>query len=251
MQASEIISKKVASIYDGKFSGIVEDILINKRSHRLMFLKVYNEQINQYFLLNASNVYSFGKHLILIKNTSYLQLMENLDGIEKQGYNPLNTLVLNLQGKEIGTVCDINFSNNNLVESINVNGYNEQILIKNLLIIGKEISILNTTPPKKILGFAPKKEMPKTLDYKVNIISTIENKTAEPKTEEALNINPNDQPKRIITDYQFLINRKITDNIYMANGELLLRKNSVINSQSITKARLNGKLVELTQKSRK
>jgi len=57
-------------------------------------------------------------------------------------------------------------------------------------------------------------------------------------------------PKRIITDYRFLLNRMLSDNIILSNGEVLIRKGSKINSKIIEKARTFGKLVELTQKSK-
>lgn len=252
MQASEIISKKVISIYEAKFIGIIEDILINKRSHKLMYLKIYDELNDTYFLLNIKNIYSFGKSAVLIRNASLLHLAENLESVKKDGYNPLNTLVLNLQGEEIGTICDITFSNKFIAESAVISGHSEQIHIKDFLNIGKDVSIINSSISKKLFHFSPKKKMPRATDYKVNIISNnpvaIETEEEQEKEQEA---EVHGQPKRIITDYKFLLNRKITDNIYLSNGELLLKKNSTINAESITKARLNGKLVELTQKSRK
>lgn len=218
MLASEIVSKKVLSVYEAKYVGIVENVLINKRSHKLMFLKIYCETNNEYYLINNKNIYNIGNDAILIKNATCLHLLESMDGWQDKCYNPINTRLFDIKGNKVGMVCDIAFTTNNYVENIVVANKDIKLHAKNLLTIGKEICIVNSTSPKKAFAFAPKKKMPNTQDYKVSIITNTATQTVSTQTANTK------QPKRIITDYQFLLNRKITSNIFSQNGELLLKK---------------------------
>lgn len=57
-------------------------------------------------------------------------------------------------------------------------------------------------------------------------------------------------PPRIISDYNFLLGRSITENIYSYNGELIAYKDTPVTVAIVDKARINGKLLELTLHSK-
>ena len=61
----------------------------------------------------------------------------------------------------------------------------------------------------------------------------------------------NKQQSRIITDYRFLINRKITKDILALNGEMIAKQNSKVTKEIINKASLYGKLMEIARYSKK
>ena len=57
-------------------------------------------------------------------------------------------------------------------------------------------------------------------------------------------------PPRIISDYNFLLGRNITENIYSYNGELIAYKDTPVTVAIVDKARTSGKLLELTLHSK-
>ena len=57
-------------------------------------------------------------------------------------------------------------------------------------------------------------------------------------------------PPRIISDYNFLLGRTITENVYTYNGELIAYKDTPVTVSVVDKARINGKLLELTLHSK-
>ena len=58
------------------------------------------------------------------------------------------------------------------------------------------------------------------------------------------------QPPRIISDYNFLLGRTLTSDLYTFEGELIAYKNTSVTVAVVDKARLNGKLLELTYQSK-
>ncbi len=57
-------------------------------------------------------------------------------------------------------------------------------------------------------------------------------------------------PPRVISDYNFLLGRTLTENLYNYNGELLAFAGSYVNIEMVESARLHGKLLELTLNSK-
>ena len=57
-------------------------------------------------------------------------------------------------------------------------------------------------------------------------------------------------PARIISDYSFLLDRKVLADVYNTTGELIIPANSRITTEIVDIARRYGKLVELTVGSR-
>lgn len=52
-------------------------------------------------------------------------------------------------------------------------------------------------------------------------------------------------PQRIISDYHFLLGRKVEQNIFSYNGDLIIRQGEVVTFETVEKAMNYGKLVEL------
>ncbi len=52
-------------------------------------------------------------------------------------------------------------------------------------------------------------------------------------------------PQRIISDYHFLLGRKVEQNIFSYNGDLIIRSGEVVTFETVEKAMNFGKLVEL------
>ena len=52
-------------------------------------------------------------------------------------------------------------------------------------------------------------------------------------------------------DYKFLINRVITQDLKTINGEIIAKKDSLIDKSIVNRASLHGKLIELARYSKK
>lgn len=64
-------------------------------------------------------------------------------------------------------------------------------------------------------------------------------------------INPQyNMPPRIISDYNFLLGRTLTEDLFTYNGELIAYSNTPITINVVERARLSGKLLELTLNSK-
>lgn len=258
MKISDIISKKVISIYEAKKVGVVENILINKKNINNWFLKIYNETSDLYLLLNHKDIYNIGEQAITIKNTSILNLADNLAMTEEDYYSPLNAKLFDIYGNHVGVINDLHLCEKHKVQTLQIKGSEKLYNIKDILTASSTVAILNDTPPKRRYNFSSKKKIAASTDYKVSIIEKQLNNEGENPSDlappltsiEPVHMQAESSPKRIITDYSFLLNRKITSSIFAQNGEILLKANSIVNASAIAKARLHGKLIELTQKSK-
>lgn len=86
--------------------------------------------------------------------------------------------------------------------------------------------------------------LPKAIQNNFKSILEIEENTYHDKT------LPDTLPKKSITNYGFLINRITTKNIIINSGEILIKKGEIITNKIIQKARLFGRLIELTAYSK-
>ena len=86
--------------------------------------------------------------------------------------------------------------------------------------------------------------------YKNNMAS---NENAKSSTIDEVDsvINPQyNMPPRIISDYNFLLGRTLTEDLFTYNGELIAYSNTPITINVVDRARLSGKLLELTLNSK-
>ena len=86
--------------------------------------------------------------------------------------------------------------------------------------------------------------------YKNKVVSN-ENAKSSTIDEVASVINPQyNMPPRIISDYNFLLGRTLTEDLFTYNGELIAYSNTPITINVVERARLSGKLLELTLNSK-
>lgn len=233
---SQIISQNVISIYDLSIVGIVKNVVFNERLIP-KYIIIYNEQEDLEYILNIKNVYSIGTDAIIIRNKSYLNLLENYELALQSLFNPINYPVYNFTGKQYGKIIDIELdetgNTNNVITSNTTLDYKKCIFSKNKLVL------YNDGPKKLKLGkFKPVMAIKKTSD---NQIVTIQEKQQ---------FLPPLTPQRQITNYTFLIGRMVTKDILSLNNEVIVKNGSLINSFVLDKIKNAGKLKELTTHSK-
>ena len=92
------------------------------------------------------------------------------------------------------------------------------------------------------------------LTNQTNLLTTSQNNfsneivsiNAKPKTKYSLTETPS-QPGLVISNFEFLIGRKLEQNIYSASNELIAKKNTKITTDTIIKARMFNKTRELVK----
>ena len=230
----KLLGKPVISIYDGTLEGFVKNVLVDKKLKKIMWLEIFNDESQDENVLDIKNIFALKNDAIMIKNNEklYLSNMINTNCI-----NPIGYKVYNINGKYESRIANFDFDENFIIKSI--------ILQNNLVLDKKHIFnvgngiILKTENNVKIKSFKPKA-----------VIKTNIKKEQKVEAMEEKNVTIKAQPNKILTaGSEFLIGRKVGQNIYSETKQLLIKKNSKITSQIIDIASQNGRLKELTSYS--
>ena len=103
---SEIISKYIISLYNGRTEGVVENVLFDCVTNKAKFLTVYNNFSDTTFVLPVNRIYSIGNAAITIRNNSALSLSEDKELEVSKLCNPINSSVFLINGDFIGITND-------------------------------------------------------------------------------------------------------------------------------------------------
>ena len=234
-KVSNIISSFVVSIYNGQTEGVVSNILFNEKKKAKYLIISQNDET--FLMLDTKDIYAFGDGAVLIKNSQVLNMYENKILESKNCFSPINSIVVNLDGNFLGYVSDIDLDNKYSIVSISVG--NDKTI--------KLCDVLNVTDSAILTCLGIKK--PKISNFKAsNILPTVDNNI---KVTIQDDIKPVETilPTRSITNYNFLLNRKVNRDIQNFNGEIIIKENQIINTKILDIARINGKIRELTKYS--
>lgn len=236
---SEIISMPVISLYESEFQGIVYNIVFDTKTKKVKQLCILNENDGIKRLLNVKDIYIIGKDCIFVKHKAMLELECSNDNVLNKYVSILNLPVYNLDGELLGKSTDIEINTKYNITNI-VLADNNKINSSNIINIGKT-TILTHDKSVKISTFRPRlKTIPTTLnDSKVILLSSIS------KKENINNNSHNISQNKVVTNPSYLTGRILTQDIVALNGELIAKKNSIINKDIVVKASLHGKLIEI------
>lgn len=223
--------------YLGKFIGIVNDIILDEKFN-IISLIVSDKEIM------LENIISSGLDAVIIqdeenkiniksikrKKTNNKKItdfkVENLDKVIVQ--NKQN-FIKNSENSEEIPIFNNNFTNLN--EEIN------------------EFTIKTNSIDNNSITSNENKNNEENIALSINNQAINEINTNQKTIKYKLTDNPS-LPQVITTNYEFLIGRKIDKNIYSPSRELIARKNSKITNDTINKAKLYYKIIELTKYSR-
>lgn len=228
----KLLGKPVISIYDGTLEGFVKNILVDKKLKKILWLEIFDDESQDEKMLDAKSLYSLNNDAIMIKNNEKMYLSNTID---TNCINPIGYKVYGIDGKYESKISDIIFDDKFDITSIvmqnNLTLSKKQILnvgINLIIMTEKKVQIKNFKPKSKINLDIKNEEKVESFDY---------NNTITIKS----------QPNKILTaGSEFLIGRKVGQNVYSETKQLLIKKNSRITSQIIDIASQNGKLKELT-----
>lgn len=259
---SQIISLPVISIYESCNVGIITEVLFDNTTKKAIALCIVDEnEISIKKSINMRSIYKIGADAVIIRNCDQINLQEcNKMGAQNLVF-PNNFTVFDTDGVKLGNVTDIELDSSYKITKIIVDN-NTSINASRILTFKQNILIIKNSN-LKLSSFKSSKKIKVNLadDYVVKNLSnthTINDETTTYNQEVNENINtvaqnPNttiSTPQKTITNYNFLIGRKVLQNIVNINGEILARKDSVITYKMLDNMRKYGKLCELMSYSK-
>ncbi len=233
-KVSNIISSYVVSLFNGQTEGVVSNILFNNKKKAQYLIISQNDET--FLTLETKDIYAIGDGAVIIKNSGLLNLYESKLMETENCFSPINSIVVNINGDFLGYVSDIELGSKYEILNINV-GKNTTINLCDVVNVTDSaiITCIGKKKPK-ISSFKEKQTIPTPLNnIKVNALNSKQIETI--------------LPARSITNYNFLINRKVNRDILNFNGEIIIKENQIINSKILDIARINGKIRELTKYS--
>ncbi len=253
----------------GKITDCIFDLSLKKIAY---FLCIKDASV---LLLPPSAISSFGD-VVVVDDLTDIRKIEDVD------FTTLNTVVgktvYTNSGVKKGVVLDVVCSGENVTEFVledttvkpnEVQGVGEIVLLKAPAKRKRKkkadfTALANKDTPVEILA-----EDTSTGEFNENKpfvydemaeseVNAYKNKVALNENAEPTTINNVDSaiypqynmPPRIISDYNFLLGRILTEDLFTYNGELIAYSNTPITINVVERARLSGKLLELTLNSK-
>ena len=234
-KVSNIISSYVVSIFNGQTEGVVSNILFNEKKKAKYLVISQNDE--KFLVLDTKDIYALGDGAVIIKNSEVLNLYESKLKELENCFSPINSIVVNLDGNFLGYVSDIELNEKYAILNISV-GTEKNIDLN---------EVVNVTDSAILTCIGLKK--PKLSDFKTKSIIPQTNENLTVSVQETVKTNEPILPSRSVTNYNFLINRKVSRDILNFNGEIIIKENQIINSKVLDIARISGKIRELTKYS--
>ena len=250
---TEIISKPVINLYNGKLEGTVKNICFDPKLKKVTNLILFEDEDGEECVLDINKVYKIGINAITIKNSE--GLLPTLFASKIDYNNQINNEVYNLEGEKLGTVTDITLTDNYKVEKIIV--AQQEFTPNNVVSFGSNNLIINSSGAKYIKdNYKPKvvqkpkqldlvKILPKIAEPAEDKIPKIEFSELDIKPKQNYKISENPLPQRMITNQNYLLGRKLSKTIYGQNNEIIAKKDCLITEKILLAAKSHNKLVEL------
>lgn len=250
---SELISKPVLNLYNGKIEGTIKNICFDNAYKKILNLKMFDNDEEEY-LIETSKIYCIGENSIVIKNSE--ALINTINENTSLENNPINLNTYSISGNFVGKLIDIEF--NDKFEAITfITDNNSKIKREQILNISQSIIVNDTNKKIAINNFKPKIKLQNKPENK-NVVTILPKIVDEQKENELLpqietvpkkepfKIYNQPTPQKLIGNGNFLIGRKAVKTIYGINNEIIVKKDNIINAKNLENAKKHSKLVELT-----
>ncbi len=237
---------KVLSKIDFCIIGKIADIVLDESMKKIAYFLCINSE--ESFLVPMSEILSYGD-IVTVE-----------DKVECRGFCDVDfTSLKQLVGKEVysdegynlGKVTNVMFSDKGKVNKILIDDIPLKISeiqgVGNLILMKPPIKRRSRRKNTDLTALANE-------DDAVKLLSGSENNQENPagnspsSSENAILLEHT--PPRVVSDYNFLLGRILSADLYTFGGSLIAYKNNRITIEMVEKARLNGKLLELTLNSK-
>lgn len=245
MKVTEILSKPIINLYTGEFEGTIKNICFDKNTKTAKWLIFFDDSSEiEEKALQISQIYKMGTNAVVIKNSDAIYPMVSAEG--DIFYNsPMNNLVYNTEGENIGKVREVNLTSKFVIESVETE--NQTIPYEKAVSKGKDTLVINETNKKiNIKGAKQRKIFTKSVKDITVSTQPIELppkiQAPEPLT---VSYSKDPLPIRILTNNNYLIGRKVLKNICGMNNEIIAKKDTIVTLKNVEWAKQNNKIIEL------
>lgn len=227
-KVSKIISKKVISLENAQQVGYVVDMVFDDDVKNFTGLIIIDDESENSFILKREDIYSMGEDTVMIKSANFLQF-----NISSRSNNPIGKTVYDSYGNCLGRVVDVEIQGKVVKRVMTTFCEFPQRYIRksgdNFIIFGTFKKEKKNKSFKDEVDSVERASLPP-----VAISQNIETKT-----------NIMELPTRIYSNEKTLIGKIVTEDILGYNNELIAKKNDVISSKIINKAKIHNKLIIL------
>ncbi|MBO4412689.1 MAG: hypothetical protein J5779_01595, partial [Clostridia bacterium] len=232
---SNLISKKIYSLYEGIFVGTIINLKIENFKLKGVYVLSLDEET--IYFVSSNDIFSFGEHAANIKNISKLQN----ESLQESSF--VGKQVVSVLGEECGNVIDVFFDEKFNLTSIqtDLNIVIPRAKISSVgadaIFFGQDKICLKRFKPKFSFNLNLKEDYKvSTLESHKNVLAKIEDKQNMPTIPQKVKQNPN-----------FLIGRKVSSSIKNEFGENIIKEGQKITEKVISKAQLSNKIYELSR----
>jgi len=161
---TEILSKPVISLYEGKTEGTIKNVIFSKELKALKWLVLFDdkEMLEQKYLY-AKDIFNIGENAVVVKNGECI--VPNIIDDEPLQHNPINCAVYTVNGNVVDTVIDavLDDKHNTIYLELK-NG--TQISPEKIVITGQDALILQDENNPININSLKQKNFPKPLKNK-------------------------------------------------------------------------------------
>ena len=240
--------------------GLVKDCFSVENNCQIAYFLCINN--DQDFLVPFDNFTAINDALIL-DNCIEIRHVHDVDFTTLKSLMDKDVYLDN--GQYVGKTTDLSFDHNgkilqvfaedNTFKPSDILGIGEIVLLKGQTKKRKKSKGVNLTAlatedkPVSIIANDTLNKAP-TQDKHQPVESTMTNPVVPQSSMQVLVATPAPVPPRVISDYNFLLGRMLTADLYTFEGVLIGNTGTLITTSMVDKARLNGKLLELTHNSK-
>lgn len=241
IQLSELIGKRVISLYNLKFEGTVVNVLLDSKRQRAKYLILQNDDDYIEKVISFKNIYHISNALC-IKNDTCIRLKDEME-LELLGYyNPMCAEIFDTSGSNMGVITDIALDDKYDIMQYTTQKYTFD---KANVICFNSHMLLLKKDHEKLSQFGPSKKIVPTKETELVAHLPTEISPIEPIGEAVTTKTPH----KVTINSSILLDRVITKNITTPNGVIIAKQNQKITLPIIQTARMYGKLKELTEYS--
>ena len=258
-KSTEILSLPVFSIREGEELGTIKAFIINAAAKSVeAFLIDDGKWYLGAKLLPAKAVAGLGEFAVTVESSDNVVGVADFPDIEPllvANTSVIGTKVVTTAGRILGRVTDFMVENDGNIavcEYTGDNGDNQQVLLENIITLGKDVLFIRDASEEQAAPVAAEAPAP-VAEAPVAAPAPVveEPKAEEPKVAEETPAEPApevDAYSRKIEEKtrKFLLGKKASRRIETDNGVLVVDEGGEITEEVLQKAKLAGKYVELS-----
>lgn len=231
MLLSEIISKPIISLNEGKIVGVVSNAIFSNFLTKVLYFEILSEDENQKEnLLDKDGIKCIGEDALILK-----QNYNFTANFEPYISSPINGLAYSTTGKLLGKIINVEVDNKYNVINILTNAHT--LKIDSLVSHSNDLYIFNLED-RKVKKISNKFNFPKAQNnIKVTSLPLIKEISSQ--------VAQTSLPTKTITNSELLLGKRATRTIQTQNGEIIAKKGYIINQKILLSATKNQKLREL------